>query len=58
MGTGRQFFTPNTPGYDSTYFLSYANEGFVSAELGYTGDGYAKLRSSAADVGPWETFHW
>jgi hypothetical protein len=32
------------------------NSNFVSAELGYTGNNYALLRSRASAIGPWEVF--
>ncbi len=36
---------------------SLANNLYVSAELGWTGNSYGLLRARAASIGPWEQFH-
>lgn len=47
-------FSPND--CEAVYFTSAANSRIVSAEFGWSGDGYGMLRARATAVGPWEEF--
>jgi len=54
--TWEKFDITQLPG-DHVFSIRFrANGKYVSAELGYSGDGYATLRARADVVGPWEQF--
>jgi hypothetical protein len=48
--------TPADSWCQSVFMYSQANDLYVSAEIGRSGDGYGVLRARATSVGPWETF--
>jgi len=60
IGPWEEFYTTHGPclGLCMTTIRSGANNLYVSAELGYTGDNYGMLRARTASAGPWENFYW
>lgn len=50
------YYIPTSNGNEIA-IRSNANNNYVSAELGYTGNNYAMLRARASAVGPWEKYY-